>query len=259
MEGMLEYSYKRATVGDIQEYFSTAPMGPYAKYYEAELRVIAERQPTQPVAARHFVERHAHDALLLRKLIFAELKKPKLKPELRRACCLALPDLNMYGGGQMTNGEFMRRYHKVGSDACRTIIKDMCEKHAGELIYVWDGLCECNSMPEYDDMSNLPYWHPQLLTNDGHRQDLAQAWDEYMRASRRGKGGAASRDFFEIAVGTPSSIWAVGLDRRLDRHRCACGIVETRFFSLEALIWEFCGWYSLKDIYTFFASSPSSA
>ena len=156
----------------------------------------------------------------------------------------------------------MRQYQPKGGH--KSVIKDMCEKHSGELVYVWDDLHTYVFIPEYcaEYMSRLPFWHPQLLTDNGHRQDLAEAWDEHVRASRRGGGGSPSRqDFFNTAVQTPSSIWAVGLDRRLMdvRHRCACGIVETRFFSLEALIWEFCGWYSLKDIYTFFASSPSSA
>ena len=84
-----------------------------------------------------------------------------------------------------------------------------------------------------------------------------------MRGSRRGKGGSRGssprEDFFNIAKHTPSSIWAVGRDPRLLGARCACGIIETRFFSLEALIWEYGEYNSLKDIYTFFASSPSSA
>ena len=158
----------------------------------------------------------------------------------------------------------MRVYQHAGSNAHRAVIKDMCEKHSGELMYVWDKLHTYNIIPDYaaPHMNRLPFWHPQLLINDRHRHDLGEAWDEYIRASRRGKGGRPTRqDFFNIAVQTPSSIWAVGQDPRLMGYagQCACGIVETRFFSLEALIWEFCGWYSLKDIYTFFASSPSSA
>ena len=256
MNEMHRYAYGRALVGDRFEYVSTAPQGPYAIYYEAELRRIAEGQPPQPVAGRHFVERHAYDALQLRKLIFAELENPWLKPGIQQSC-RALPDLDCYGGAQMTDEHFMRRYRDAGGH--RSVIKDMCEKHSGELVYVWDHLYLFDFIPKYDaeHMSRLPFWHPQLLTDDGHRQDLAEYWDELVRASRRGKGGRPSRqDYFNTAVQTPSSIWAVGLDRRLDRHRCACGIVETRFFSLEALIWEFCGWYSLKDIYTFFCLQP---
>ena len=140
----------------------------------------------------------------------------------------------------------------------------MCEKHSGELMYVWDNLHPFPDIPEYGaaHMNRLPFWHPQLLINDRHRHDLGEAWDEYIRASRRGKGGRPSReDFYNIAKQTPSSIWAVGQDQRLlgARDGCVCGILETRFFSLEALIWEYCEYCSLKDIYTFFASSPSSA
>ena len=111
-------------------------------------------------------------------------------------------------------------------------------------------------------MSRLPFWHPQLLINDVHRHRLGRAWDECVLASsRRGEGGIPSRqDFYNVAKQTPSSIWAVGQDQRLlgVRHEFGCGILATRFFSLEALIWEYCEYCSLKDIYTFFASSPSS-
>ena len=63
VDEMHRYAYWVALVGDRYEYVSTAPQGPYAIYYEAELRRIAEGQPVadrppQPVAGRHFVERH---------------------------------------------------------------------------------------------------------------------------------------------------------------------------------------------------------
>ena len=159
----------------------------------------------------------------------------------------------------MTDEHFSRVYQQKH----KAVIKGMCEKHCGELMYVWDDLVPLQFMPDYADahMNGLAFWHPQLLTNECHRQDLGRAWDEYIRASRRGKGGPSREDFYNIAKQTPSSIWAVGQDQRLlgARDGCVCGILETRFFSLEALIWEYCEYCSLKDIYTFFfASSPSS-